>query len=132
MLGKTQTARMLIDIFKDHNSKMSALLGKDFAEGTLERSKTSLSDRLVVAGVFFAKNTLFTKQEASYFNFYLNKKEFTNGLDLRNKYLHGTNSASKQQHKNEYYILLRLIILVSLKIDDDLTLHKEHPSELIC
>jgi len=43
MLRKAQTAHMLIDIFKDHNSKMAALVGKDFAEGTLERYKTSLS-----------------------------------------------------------------------------------------
>lgn len=90
-------------------------------------------DRLVVAGLFFARNTLFTKQELSYFNFYLNKKEFTNGLDLRNKYLHGTNSAAEKQHKTEYYILLRLIILVLLKIDDDLILRKRaNQHTIIC
>jgi site-specific recombinase XerD len=43
MQGKSEKARMLIDIFRDHNSKMAALVGKDFADGTLERHKTSLS-----------------------------------------------------------------------------------------
>jgi site-specific recombinase XerD len=43
MLGKVEKAYMLIDIFRDHNNKMAALLGKDFADGTLERYKTSLS-----------------------------------------------------------------------------------------
>ncbi len=43
MLGKVEKARMLIDIFRDHNNKMVALVGKDFADGTLERYKTSLS-----------------------------------------------------------------------------------------
>ena len=43
ILGKEEKARMLIDIFRDHNNKMAALVGKDFAEGTLERYKTSLS-----------------------------------------------------------------------------------------
>ena len=43
MLGKAEKARMLIDIFRDHNNKMAALVGKDFADGTLERYKTSLS-----------------------------------------------------------------------------------------
>lgn len=88
-------------------------------------------DRLVAEDLFLARKTLFTKQEVNYFNFYLNKKEFTNGLDLRNKYLHGTNSASEQQHKNEYYILLRLIILVLLKIEDDLILDKKQNSSSI-
>ena len=43
MIGKAEKAHMLIDIFRDHNSKMAALVGKDFACGTLERYKTSLS-----------------------------------------------------------------------------------------
>jgi hypothetical protein len=67
-------------------------------------------------------STLFSKQEIDYLNYHLNKKGFTNGLDIRNKYLHGSNSGSEKGHKNEYYILLRLIILVLLKIVDDLAL----------
>ena len=35
MLGKVEKARMLIDVFRDHNNKMAALVGKDFADGTL-------------------------------------------------------------------------------------------------
>ena len=46
MIGKAEKAHMLIDIFRDHNSKMAALVGKDFADGTLERYKTSLSHTL--------------------------------------------------------------------------------------
>ena len=44
MLGKVEKPRMLIEIFLDHNSKMAALLGNEFANGTLERYKTSLSN----------------------------------------------------------------------------------------
>lgn len=43
MLGKVEKAHMLIEIFRDHNNKMAALLGKEFADGTLERYKTSLA-----------------------------------------------------------------------------------------
>ena len=43
LIGKSENARMLIEIFRDHNIKMAALVGKDFADGTLERYKTSLS-----------------------------------------------------------------------------------------
>ncbi len=35
--------RMLIPIFEDHNNKIKELVGKEYAPGTLERYKTSLS-----------------------------------------------------------------------------------------
>lgn len=35
--------RMLIPIFKDHNDRMEALVGKEYAKGTLTRYKTCLS-----------------------------------------------------------------------------------------
>lgn len=42
LLGTDVTTRMLIPIFQDHNDKVEALVGQDFAPGTLERYKTSL------------------------------------------------------------------------------------------
>ena len=42
LLGTDVTTRMLIPIFQEHNDKVEALVGKDFAPGTLERYKTSL------------------------------------------------------------------------------------------
>jgi site-specific recombinase XerD len=42
LLGTDITTRMLIPIFQDHNDKVEALVGQDFAPGTLERYKTSL------------------------------------------------------------------------------------------
>ena len=40
--GKEQRARMLVPIFQDHNNKIKALVGKEYAPGTLERYTTSL------------------------------------------------------------------------------------------
>ncbi|MEA5402497.1 hypothetical protein VB776_06200 [Arcicella sp. DC2W] len=77
-------------------------------------------DELIVKGLVITENTLFTKQEINYLNYYLNKKEFTNGFDLRNKYLHGTNSLSEKDHIADYYKLIKIIILTLLKIDDDI------------
>lgn len=76
-------------------------------------------------GLITFQDTLFTKEELNYFNFYLNKKDYTNGYDLRNKYLHGTNTASEKEHQSEYYMLLKIVILAVLKIEDDLILKKE-------
>ena len=43
LFGATETKRMLIPIFQDHNNKIKELVGKEYASGTLERYKTSLS-----------------------------------------------------------------------------------------
>ena len=43
LFGLGETKRMLIPIFQDHNNKIKELLGKEYAPGTLERYKTSLS-----------------------------------------------------------------------------------------
>lgn len=75
---------------------------------------------------FKSENTLLTIQEKNYFNYYLNKKEFTNGFDLRNKYLHGTNSFSEDEHKMDYFRLLKIIILTLLKIEDDIVIFNKN------
>jgi hypothetical protein len=68
------------------------------------------------------ETSLFSKPEQDYFNFFLNKKEFTNGPDLRNSYLHGTqaNPEDTQKHEYAYFIYLKLLTLVLLKMEDDL------------
>lgn len=75
-------------------------------------------------GMIKFENTLFTIEERKYLNYYLNKKEFSNGLDLRNKYSHGTNSSSEDEQQNDYQILLKLTILIIYKIKDDLFLYE--------
>ena len=59
-------------------------------------------------GMITFSNTLFTEDERKYLNFYLNKKDFTNGLDLRNKYLHGTNTNTVEIQQNDYLFLLKI------------------------
>lgn len=80
---------------------------------------------LIEEGRLFNKNTLFSEEEVKYLNFYLNQKMYTNGYDLRNKYLHGTNTQSEQQHKDDYYLILKIIILTLLKIEDDIIINKK-------
>lgn len=83
-------------------------------------------DEMVSQNMLYFTNSLFTKPEQDYFNYYLNKSEFTNGLDLRNKYLHGTQASTdkEDEHKNSYFILLKLLILVICKIEDDLNINE--------
>ena len=42
LFGGTETKRMLVPIFQDHNNKIKELVGKEYAPGTLERYTTSL------------------------------------------------------------------------------------------
>ena len=43
LLGIDDRKRMLIPIFQEHNNRMEALLGKEYAKGTLTRYKTCMS-----------------------------------------------------------------------------------------
>lgn len=73
-------------------------------------------------------STLFSEPEQNYLNYYLNKSDFTNGLDIRNSYLHGTqaNHSEVDTHENLYLIYLKLIVLVTMKIEDDLFLSEKN------
>ncbi len=42
LFGLTETKRMIVPIFQDHNNKIKELVGKEYAPGTLERYTTSL------------------------------------------------------------------------------------------
>ena len=72
-----------------------------------------------------------SKNEVDYFNYYLNKRDFSNGLDLRNRYLHGTQpkrGADSDLHRINYYTLMMLLIVLVIKINDELCETKELPS----
>lgn len=43
LTGQSEKPMFLLEIFKNHNDQMEALVGREFAPGTLERYKTSLA-----------------------------------------------------------------------------------------
>lgn len=88
----------------------------------LTKIERSLLNKYEKEGLVEFKSTLFTENEVAYLNFYLNKKQFTNGYELRNKYLHGSNSESEERQEFDYNALLKIFILVLHKIVDDLGL----------
>lgn len=79
-------------------------------------------DKLLANNEIIVENKLFTKGEIDYLNYYLNKASFGNSLDLRNRYVHGTHSNDELEHKTNYYIFLRILIIIIIKINDDLCL----------
>ncbi|MBF4585242.1 hypothetical protein [Curtobacterium sp. VKM Ac-2887] len=73
------------------------------------------------AGWLTNHSTLLTAAESSYFNFYLNKTQYSNGPELRNKYAHGTQMAPRgiDDHYAAYTSGLRLMMCLVIKINDD-------------
>jgi L-fucose mutarotase/ribose pyranase (RbsD/FucU family) len=84
------------------------------------------AQQMEVEKIIYFGNSLFSIPEQAYFNYFLNKSEFTNGLDLRNSYLHGTQATPDeiQKHEYAYFTYLKLLILTFLKIEDDLIIFK--------
>jgi len=76
--------------------------------------------------IVFFESSLFSKPEQAYYNYFLNKSEFSNGLDLRNSCLHSTQASQDeiQKHENAYFTYLKLLFLALLKIQDDLEISK--------
>lgn len=91
----------------------------------LDRNKQKIVDILLEKKILKYENTLFSKPEYDYLNYIFNKSDFSNGLDLRNKYIHGTQSMNKKVQKNDYYIILRMLVLCILKINDEFCLEYE-------
>ena len=79
----------------------------------------NLIDNMITSGDIREASTLFSEQESNYMNFELNKSEFSNGLDLRNKYAHSSYPRDEDQQKIDYFELLKLMILVVTKINDE-------------
>ena len=77
------------------------------------------------------ESSFLSKNEVDYFNYYLNKRDFSNGLDLRNRYLHGTQpkrGVDSDLHRINYYTLMMLMVVLVIKIKDEFCATKEFSS----
>lgn len=87
-------------------------------------------DEFIAKGFLCSKSTLLSTPESDYFNFYLNKAKFNNGLDLRNKYAHTQPFSSDEYiHYINYFRFLRLAIIITLKIHDELIIYTDYYTE---
>lgn len=79
-------------------------------------------DRLVGSGDLRFDSSLFSIPEQNYLNYMLNKSEYSNGLDLRNKYIHSTYPTDVNQQEHDYINLLKIMVIVILKINEEFCL----------
>ena len=84
-------------------------------------------DKLIRKDICYFENTLLSKPEVEYLNYYLNDRFVTNGLSLRNRYGHGTQPKKDKEevHHQNYIWLLYIVILITIKINDDFCLYDE-------
>lgn len=70
---------------------------------------------------------LFTRQEKDYLDYMLNVQQYTNGPEIRNKYVHGNCSLDPVTHQKDYIELLKIMTLIVIKINEEFCL--KFPSE---
>lgn len=76
-------------------------------------------EEMVSVGDIRYENTLFSKPEQDYLNYVLNKSEFSNGLDLRNRYSHDTCSLDEKTQSQDYLELLKIMVFIIIKINEE-------------
>lgn len=113
-------------------NKKQILLLKDITKNEvisywkLSKSERIEVDNLVEKGILKYDSSLFAKSEQDYLNYYLNKAEFINSLDLRNMYSHGTQPFGDENiHYTNYIRFLKLFILIIIKINDELCIQDD-------
>ena len=89
-------------------------------------AEEAISD-FIERGIISTKATLFSQPEIDYLNYLLNRAEYTNGLEIRNRYIHGIQqvNTNEDEHRQNYFTLLRLFVLLAIKVNDDFCLRDE-------
>lgn len=84
----------------------------------------SVADAMVAKGWVERRSSLLSEAEGKYFNYFLNAADFSNGPELRNKYLHGSqaNADGEDAHFHTYMVALRLTVALVIKMNDDFCL----------
>lgn len=80
----------------------------------------------------FTESKLLTKPEVDYLNYCLNDIDFSNSLAIRNKYSHGNQGRlSEEECYRDYLKILKLIVLLMIKINEDLYLRAEEANDCV-
>ncbi|WP_143444117.1 hypothetical protein [Apilactobacillus kunkeei] len=90
-----------------------------------DKKTKSIIDKLINEGKAEFKSTLLNKRESDYISYFIDDK-FTNGLGIRNVYMHGSGlKLSKDEHKKNETRLLYVICLLLLKMIEEFKLYTQ-------
>lgn len=116
--GLLTTNRQRVSILKDlfYNEVICPSYYSDSLNEQLEA--------LMQEGELCYGSTLFSKPEQAYLNFALNESEYSNGLDLRNRYIHDTCSQDEAEQRADYAELQKIMVLIIIKINEELCIRE--------
>lgn len=83
-----------------------------------------LISQLIQTGDLISESTLFSRPEQDYLNYILNKAQFSNGLDLRNKYAHDSCSLDEKIQLQDYNKLLKIMVFIIIKINEEFCMRR--------
>lgn len=113
----------ILKIDEDRVSLLKDLFDHDvICPSYYRQRRKSILESMITNGDLRYESTLFSRPEQAYLNFQLNRAEFSNGLDLRNKYIHSSYSQDAQVQEQDYDRLLRIMALVVMKINEEFCL----------
>lgn len=107
--------------------KERVFLLKDLYENkviSMQHMKSPVLKELIARGEIVTDNKLLTRPEYQYFDYLLNNSEFSDGKAIRNRYIHDSISADEETMKRDYYTLLKVMIMIIIKINDDCCLNE--------
>lgn len=90
----------------------------------MQYMKSPILKELIAKGEIVTDNKLLTKPEYQYFDYLLNNSEFSDGKAIRNRYIHDSVVTDERTMTTDYYTLLKVMIMIIIKINDDCCLNE--------
>ena len=110
----TNRAAVIIDLWQMEYIALAHMSTED-----IKLIKELEQDGFIVIG-----SSLLSRPESDYLSYILNDERFDNALALRNKYSHGSPVVDGSEER-DYYLLLIVLILLTIKINDEFCMHKK-------
>lgn len=92
---------------------------------SLQHIKSPLLKQMIKNGDIYVDDKLLSKPEYKYFDYILNNSEFSDGKAIRNRYIHDSIVPDNNTMIADYYTLLKIMILLIIKINDDCCIYDE-------
>lgn len=86
--------------------------------------KNAINELELDGDIRFASSFL-SEPEQDFFSYVLTKSDYSNGMDLRNKYVHGNYPSDPAQHGKDYLEFLKILIIIVIKINEEFCLHDD-------
>lgn len=96
---------------------------------SMQHVKSSILKNLIRKGEIVTDDKLLTKPEYQYFDYLLNNSEFSDGKAIRNRYIHDSIITDEKTMSADYYTLLKVMIILIIKINDDCCLNDKMKEE---